>query len=136
MKILALIIVFFSQFTYAKVDCEKNLEGFLSSISGNRDIQEKFILYPLKYTYVDIQSPDMSLVEKMLSEQNVKEAEFSVYPLKSRQDAHGLVQKVLEKGKSSAKVSVFKPDTDYSLIYKFQLKSGCWSLVEYIDQSL
>ncbi|HOY22962.1 MAG TPA: hypothetical protein PK002_07385 [Cellvibrio sp.] len=134
MKILALIIVCFSQFSYA--NCEKNLEGFLSAISENRDIQEQSILYPLKYTYVDIQSPDMSLVEKMLSEQNVKDAEFSVYPLKSRQEAHGLVQKVLENKKGSAKVSVFKPDTDYSLIYKFQLKSGCWSLVEYIDQSL
>ncbi len=136
MKVFILMILFISQFTCAQVSCDKNLEIFLNSISENRDIQEKFISYPLKYTYVDIQSADMPLVEKMLNEENVRMAEFSVYPLKSTQRARGLVQKVLEKDKSSAKVSMFKPDTDYSLVYKFQMKSGCWSLVEYINHSL
>jgi hypothetical protein len=136
MKIFALAIFFFSQFTCAELQCERHLENFLSSISESRSIQEEFILYPLKYIYVDKESLDMSLVEKVLSENEVKSAEFSAYPLKSMQKAHGLVQKVVAQEKESAKVSLLKPDTDYSLIYKFQLKSGCWFLVEIIDQSL
>jgi hypothetical protein len=136
MKIFALALVVFSQFTYADFQCEKNLENFLISISENRNMQERYISYPLKHTYVDTESPDMPLVEKMLSEKSIKSAEFSVYPLKSIQLSHGLVQKILEQEKVSAKVSLFKPDTDYLLIYKFQLKSGCWFLVEEIDKSL
>jgi hypothetical protein len=136
MKIFSLLILLISQLTFAKNNCEKDFKVLLNSISENRKLQEKVISYPLKYTYVDTQSEDMPLLVKHLSEESIKAAEFSVYPLKSTQKAHDLVQKILEQNESSAKVSVFKPETDYSLIYEFQIKSGCWSLVEYINESL
>jgi len=136
MKIFALLTLLIAHLTFAETNCEKDFKVLLGSISENRKLQEKIISYPLKYTYIDTQSEDMPLLVKQLSEESIKGAESSVYPLKSTQQAYGLVQQILEQNKSSAKVSVFKPETDYSLTYKFQIKSGCWTLVEYINESL
>ena len=136
MKTLTMTLLLFSHFTFAQAGCEKNFDDFLSSISENRNIQEKFISYPLKYIYIDLQSPEMPLVEKKLSEKDIKTTEFSIYPLKSRQKHHGLVHKIIDKNATSAKVDVFKPETDYLLTFTFQIKSDCWFLVEYIDSSL
>lgn len=136
MKKLTLLLLVFSEFTFANFVCEKNLEVLLISMSGNRSTQEAIISYPLKYTYIDTQSNDMDLVEKQLNEKEIKTAKLPVYPLKSTQKSHGLVHKVLEQNKESAKVLVFKPETDYSLTYHFRNTSGCWLLTEYNNDSL
>lgn len=123
-----------STFTEQKKICKaKNFDGFFYRFIENVEMQKLCTHYPLQ---------KLELVEKQdnLTPKIIKLSKEQVlYPLiltQQQQKEQKLNLKILTINNKIAKVTLYKPDTDYQIIYRFKKKKKTWKLIKIEDWSV
>ncbi len=106
---------------------------FMRAFSNDVDVQKAFTKSPLKNQRLDIDAePEPRIVIQNLGRHQIQ---FPVLPLREERGNQLLEISVDGVTADSAKVTLFKPDTDYQIYYFFE-KSACWKLVRIENWSL
>lgn len=119
--------------TEPKKICQaKNFDVFFDGFTENIEMQKLCTHYPLhKLELVEEQDDLIPKMAKLNSEQ-------ISYPLiltKAHQKEQKLSLKILTINNKIAKVTLYKPDTGYQVIYRFK-KNKTWKLIKIEDWSV
>jgi hypothetical protein len=106
---------------------------FIKEFSDDIDLQRKWTADPLETESLDeTADPEPHIVTKTVSHAELK---FPVMPSSAEQKRRGLEQRISSKAKDEAEFVLFKPDTDYKVLYRFH-RNTCWTLTKKVDESL
>ncbi|MGA3846516.1 hypothetical protein ACI2UC_23255 [Ralstonia nicotianae] len=149
-KLLAIVSLFTCQSIYAlnpsdqkishqisnnsEIRCPAtNFPQFLHKFSDDKNTQKSFTKYPLKKYQLDFDvAPDPRRVVHNLDRHQIQ---FPVIPSSLERAKQQLKLRIDNVSSSEAKVTLFKPDTDYQISYHFK-KNSCWTLEKIEDWSL
>lgn len=110
----------------------KNFDAFYTEFIENIEMQKLCTHYPLqKLEVIETQGDRVPKVVKLNREQ-------MTYPLiltKHEQQAQRLSLKILTINNKTAKVTIYKADTGYQVIYRFK-KKNTWKLIKIEDWSV
>ncbi|MCD5989338.1 hypothetical protein KDX30_15710 [Pseudomonas sp. CDFA 553] len=105
---------------------------FVDVFTEDVAIQKQFTNYPLtKRVTVDAEPEPEQETQRVAKEKVF----FPVVPERNVRKERGLTLEVIENDQQKATVKLEKPDTDYQVLYIFEL-SSCWFLDEVQDYSL
>lgn len=108
-------------------------DAFLTAFANDIEIQKAFVTRPLQSETVDaLAEPEPRPVTKMLG---FAELHFPLMPNLKKQALDGLQLEKTISGNGEMEVRLFKPDTDYQVLFLFR-KDGCWKLYRMRDDSL
>ncbi|WP_370276939.1 hypothetical protein [Pontibacterium sp.] len=114
--------------------CPIAFADFLERFERNRLWQEKYIVYPLEHSWVDVDAnPEWETVYTTLSKLEVAGRKHPIYPSPQARKSIPLIMEVTIASVGKRNVRLFKPDTGFLLKYSFQQVDGCWYLVKYED---
>src|SRR5690606_38109614 len=104
-------------------DCShRSFPEFLNHFSTDVSFQRQAVAYPLvKMQIIDAEPEPLPHTTRISQEEVV----FPVMPDKSKRDADGLMLETESVRATDAKVLLYKPDTDYQVIYLFE-RAACW----------
>lgn len=107
---------------------------FFDAFMERNAIQNAFTRWPLTSTSIDAQAqPEPAPVTRRIARH---QARFPLLSTVQRATQDGLELSVRELGDRRAMVTYAKPDTDYQVIYRFELAGDCWYLTSIQDDSL
>ncbi len=122
-------------------ECEarepEDFATFFSQFADDKQFATSRTIYPvrsIKWEFgADEKGNDASVAvrSKISKEQNAKAP-----TLASHMKENGLTARTKNISKRVLAVEVFKPSTDWIVIFKFMRKGNCWFFTEYEDQSL
>jgi hypothetical protein len=116
-----------------QANCYKEFDRFLLEFSENIDVQRKLTRFPLKRMHLDLDAdPEPKPVYEVINQQDLK---FPIILNDEDRKARGLNIRIKDKSTKSAKVELYKEDTDYQVIYFFSM-DRCWLLDHVEDWSL
>lgn len=114
-------------------DCSRqSFPEFLSHFSADVSFQRQSVVYPLVKMQVIDAEPEP---RPHTTRQSQEEVVFPVMPDRNTRDADGLMLETESVRATDAKVLLYKPDTDYQVMYIFE-RTACWQLTEIQDWSL
>lgn len=105
---------------------------FLEGFSSETSTQQAFTKIPLHKKIVVNGDPEPVQKKITLKQYEIK---FPVIPDPTKRQRDGLILRPFAIESKQAKALLEKPDTDYRVIYIFQLDT-CWQLIEIVDESL
>lgn len=136
MRLLVLVFSLLPGLVIAQAVCPVSFEQFLFRFELDRTFQQQNILYPLRYSFIDLEaSPEPRAVFKPLSKTEVATRNKPIYPSVAHQTELHLEKNVNLQSTALATVRLWKPDTGYVLIYRFKQIGRCWKLIELEDAS-
>lgn len=107
---------------------------FFDAFMERNAIQNAFTRWPLTSTSIDAEAqPEPAPVTRRIARH---QARFPLLTTAQRAAQDGLELSVRELGDRRAMVAYTKPDTDYQVIYRFELAGDCWYLTSIQDDSL
>lgn len=127
---------FLTTFAYADEPCAPNFSAFLVKFEASREFQRQNTRFPLTATYLDDTTGDEpQMITYTIS--GPSEAKYSrvLFP-DTRLQATTPLAKSVNSQQENVLVQVTKPDTDYSMTFRFEKTASCWQLVRFDDHSL
>lgn len=108
--------------------------AFFDAFIERNAIQNAFTRWPLTSTSIDADAqPEPTPVTRRIARH---QARFPLLSTVQGATQDGLEVSVRELGDRRAMVTYAKPDTDYQVIYRFELASDCWYLIGIQDDSM
>jgi hypothetical protein len=115
--------------------CSAEFTKFLSNFENSESFRASHTLFPLKFSHVDHDAPDMKTKHLLLNRQNAKR--YESFPSPRRQSELRLQRSFKQFGQNQCDVTLAVPDSDmYAISFSFVRLSGTWKLAEIIDSSL
>lgn len=115
-----------------KICKAKNFDDFFDSFTENIEMQKLCTHFPLQKLELVEEQDDLIPKLVKLSDEQI------IYPLiltKEHQKEQQLRLKILTINNKIAKVTLYKPDTGYQVIYRFK-KKKIWKLIKIEDWSV
>lgn len=115
-------------------DCPSAFADFLSAFENSNTYQLEHTRYPLHYSYVEMNAvPAPERINRQLGATEVKDFSRPLYPSPDKQYADSLGKEIIEGDTFRRHVRLSQRDTDYVLIYDFELVNACWMLTTLDD---
>jgi hypothetical protein len=111
----------------------RDFAAFLTAFGADATVQARFTVFPLATTAREDGPDEPRDVARLVSR---AEARLPLFPLPPRRAADSLVLRTEAAPGRLQRVTLYKPDTDYQLVYLFAPAGGCWRLVRVEDRSL
>lgn len=107
--------------------------AFFAAFSDSVAVQKSFTDYPLTHVMLDhAVQPEPRQVSKQLPQTRLS---FPLMPPNAVRTKQGLAFRVDEASDKNAKVTLFREDTGYQVVYYFR-KDACWKLERKEDLSM
>jgi hypothetical protein len=106
--------------------------AFFAAYADNVALQKAFTDYPLAHVLLDHAKAEAKEIKVQLPREKLS---FPLIPARAERKRAGLAFRTDEVTEQNAKVSLFKEDTGYQMVYFFH-KDGCWKLERKEDRSL
>lgn len=106
--------------------------AFLAAYADSVALQKTFTDYPLAHVLLDHAAEPAREVSVQLQRDKLS---FPLIPPRAQRKHEGLSMRTDEADAQHAKVSLFKEDTGYQVVYFFR-KDACWKLERKEDRSL
>jgi hypothetical protein len=107
--------------------------GFFASFAEDTALQRRWTVFPLERSSIVDAGREPGQRVDTVSE---AEAEYPLIPPAFQRAADGLVGQIEEREGGGKRVTLSKPDTDWSTDYLFEPVASCWQLVRIDDASL
>jgi hypothetical protein len=106
--------------------------AFFAAYADSIPLQKAYTDYPLAHMLLDHAAEPAREIKVALPKEKVG---FPLIPPRAQRKRAGLAFRTDDVTPQSAKVSLFKEDTGYQVVYFFR-KDGCWKLERKEDRSL
>ncbi len=133
---LCLTLSFLATFASAEEPCVPDFSSFLVKFEGSPEFQRQNTRFPLTATYLDDTTGDepRMITYKITSPSEAKYSRV-LFP-DTVQQATTPLEKTVRSQQGSVLVQFTKPDTDYSMTFRFEKTASCWQLIRFDDHSL
>lgn len=106
--------------------------AFFAAFADSVPVQKAFTDYPLAHVLLDHAVQPAREIKVQLQKDKLS---FPLIPPRTQRKRAGLAFRTDDVTEQNAKVSLFKEDTGYQVVYFFH-KDGCWKLERKEDRSL
>jgi hypothetical protein len=106
--------------------------AFFAAYADSAALQKTYTDYPLAHVLLDHSKAEPKEIKVQLPKAKLS---FPLIPPRAERKRAGLALRTDEVTEKTAKVSLFKEDTGYQVVYFFR-KDSCWKLERKEDRSL
>ncbi len=131
-----LTLSFLATFAFAEEPCAPDFSAFLVKFEGSPEFQRQNTRFPLTATYLDDTTGDEpKMITYTITGPSAAKYSRVLFP-GTVQQASTPLEKTVRSQQGDVLVQFTKPDTDYSMTFRFEKTASCWQLVRFDDHSL
>jgi hypothetical protein len=121
-----------------RFECPSNdFRAFSSAFAESTLVQKRFIRFPLEYRFLDTAAINTEEKTRLISSFDEPPFEFGFFPDRGYRSARGLETAIETDAKSGdGDLTLFKPDTDAVVVFRFHRDGGCRALYQIDNKTL